>query len=177
MASGICGRCAPTSGRPGALCGPKAAPQPAVPGSQGRPAPPPRMWHHWGARAGSTEGALGTEPPGRVFWSGGLGPQAPWQERAPGTRREAAALASAKDRHCLSVGPHFPSQFSAGFSFLPVPLWGPRTEETTATSLKFCQAIISSHLHTAQSGWCCSGCLHFMKLIIQTAGLSDLPIS
>lgn len=62
---------------------------------------------------GCAEGTLGRQPPGRAFWSGGHSPQAPWQERAPGTRREATALTawlrgSAKDRHCLSVGPHSP---------------------------------------------------------------------
>lgn len=81
--------------------------------------------HSRQGRYGCAEGALGREPPGRVFWSGGLGP---W---APGTRREATALTawlrgSAKDRHCLSVGPHYPLPDWGWMSLLTVSLQGPR---------------------------------------------------
>lgn len=46
-----------------------------------------------------TEAAPGREPSGWVFWSVGLGPQAPWQERVAGPRLRGPA----KNGHCLST--------------------------------------------------------------------------
>lgn len=110
---------------------------PATPDSQWRPAPPSGGV----ATAARATVAAQREPPGLVFWSGGLGPQAPRKERAPGTRRDAPALTarlgeSAKDRHCLSVGPHYRFPDWGWMALLPVSLQGSRQKETTATPLK-----------------------------------------
>lgn len=101
---------------------------------------PPGVWPRLPGRYGCAEGALSREPPGRVFWSGGLGL---W---APGTRWEATALTawlrrSAKDRHYLSVGPHYSLPDWGWISLLPVSLQGPRKEQSTATSFKCYQDI------------------------------------
>lgn len=85
--------------------------------------------------------AQGREPPGLVFWSGGLCLQAPWQEWAPGTRWEATALTawlrrSAKDRHCLSVGPGCPLPHQKWFSLPPM------RRKPTADPFKCCQHFL-----------------------------------
>lgn len=130
----------------------------------------------WGCGHGTqgcrdcAEGALGREPPGRVFWSEGLGPQAPRQERAPGTWREAAALTawlrgSAKDRHCLSVGPQFPGPDWGWTSLRPVSLQGPRRGEHGHLPQMLPGQDLCL-LTTAQRGWCCSR-FYFMNGVIQ----------
>ena len=116
----------------------------------------PSPWgcgHGYQVGCSCAEGALSRQPPGRAFWSGGHSPQAPWQERAPGTRREATALTawlrgSAKDRHCLSVGPHSPHPPRLGVALLPDSPQGPRREETKGTSVS--QMLTRTRAHFPQ---------------------------
>lgn len=139
--TGICGE-APTSGRPRAIYRPMATAR-----NSGQPmASSPSLGGV--ATAARAMVAAQREPPGLVFWSAGLGPQAPRKERAPGTRRDAPALTarlveSAKDRHCLSVGPHYRFPDWGWMALLPVSLQGSRQKKTTATRLK-CYLNISS---------------------------------
>lgn len=128
-----------------------------------------------GCGHGYAEGALGREPPGRVFWSGGLGL---W---APGTRWEAMALTawlrrSAKDRHCLSVGPHY-SLPDWGVDFSPPCL--PAGSQGKGKHSYLPQMLPGHYLIfllTAQRDWCCS-CLCFMNGVIQLSEVKSLAQS
>lgn len=84
------------------------------------------------------EGTLGGNSLNGALQSGGHSPQAPWQERAPGTHggRATASLpgyGAAKTGTASGVGPHSPHPPRPGGLSSPDSLWS-RREETPSIS-------------------------------------------